>query len=303
MRKKMEIRRRQKHLPGLDHYAELIVKAALAEDIGAGDITTRAIVKRADTGTAHFIAKEEMVVAGLIVLDKVFNRLDKKIVIKAHASDGDAVKKGSVIAEVTGRLDAILVGERVALNFMQRLSGIATLTREYVRRVGKTGAKILDTRKTTPCMRILEKYAVRVGGGRSHRFGLFDSILIKDNHIKAAGSVGEALRRVNGKYMHRMPVEVEVRNIAEVRQALKERPDIIMLDNMPTVKIKEALKMIDNKALVEVSGGVSLSNVAGIAKTGVDFISVGALTHSARGVDISMKVVSLCGARKTRRPK
>lgn len=277
---------------GLDKYTEKFVKASLVEDLGPGDITTAAVVPEGKKGTCRIVAKEAMVVCGLAVSKKVFTIIDKDVKFKNSVNDGDAVKKGACIARVSGRLANILAGERVALNFLQRLSGVATLTREFTQRAG-TNVRILDTRKTTPCMRILEKYAVRVGGGYNHRFGLFDSILIKDNHIKIAGGVGRALTRVRKTYPESAAVEVECKSLKQVKEAIRGRAAIIMLDNMPAEKIKKAIELIDHKAMVEVSGGITLKNVKRAAMKGVDFISIGSLTHSARAVDITMEVERL----------
>jgi nicotinate-nucleotide pyrophosphorylase (carboxylating) len=282
---------------GLDEYTEKLVKASLVEDIGSGDITTNAIIPPKKKGSCRIVANENLVVCGLAVCEKVFTSIDKGITLERCVNDGDAVKKGTIIARVSGRLGRILSGERVALNFLQRLSGVATLTREFTKKAGE-GAKILDTRKTTPCMRILEKYAVRVGGGYNHRFGLFDSILIKDNHIKIAGGVARALARVRKKYPRGATIEVEVDNLKQVKEAVRGEADIIMLDNMATEKIKRALELIGNRAMVEVSGGITLQNVRQVATTGVDFISTGSLTHSARAVDMSMKVETYEGHRR-----
>lgn len=278
------------NLPGLISYSDLLVKAALAEDIGTGDITTGAIVGKAQKGEAEFIAKEDMIVAGLFIAEKVFKYLDKKAAFTPFYKDGDRVKKGAKIATVKARLSAILMGERVALNFVQRLSGIATLTAAFIKKAGPK-VRVLDTRKTTPCLRLLEKYAVKAGGGYNHRFGLFDCVLIKDNHIKAAGSIKKAVEKVNRKYKEGLLVEVEVTDEKEVREAVEAGADIIMLDNMGIAKIRKALKIIDNRALVEASGGVNMENIGAIAGTGIDFISVGALTHSAKAVDISLEVI------------
>lgn len=278
------------NLPGLISYSDLLVKAALAEDIGTGDITTGAIVGKAQKGEAEFIAKEDMIVAGLFIAEKVFKYLDKKAAFTPFYKDGDRVKKGARIATVKARLSAILMGERVALNFVQRLSGIATLTSSFIKKAGPK-VRVLDTRKTTPCLRLLEKYAVKAGGGYNHRFGLFDCVLIKDNHIKAAGSIKKAVEKVNRKYKEGLLVEVEVTDEKEAREAIAAGADIIMLDNMGIAKIRKALKIIDNRALVEASGGVNMENIGAIAGTGIDFISVGALTHSAKAVDISLEVV------------
>jgi len=278
--------------PGLDEYSDILVKAALAEDIGAGDITTDAIVNKKARGAACLIAKDDCVLAGVFIAEKTFKHLGGGISFNAFFKDGDRVKKGEKIAEVSGGLAAILKGERVALNFLQRLSGIATTTDRYVRKVKGTKARILDTRKTTPCLRMIEKYAVKTGGGYNHRFGLFDSILIKDNHIKAAGSIKKAVDKVNGSYGEGVAVEVETTNLREVKEAVACGADIIMFDNMDAAKIKKALMIIKGRALVEASGGITIDNIEEVAKTGVDFISVGGLTHSAKAVDISMKVVS-----------
>lgn len=285
-------------LAGLDRYAGMLVKTALAEDVGSGDITTTAVIDPAAIGKAELIAKENMIVAGLFVAEKAFKSLDKNVVFKAHCKDGEAVKKGAVIAAVSGSLPAMLTAERVALNFLQRLSGIATLTNAFVKKTWSARARILDTRKTTPCLRMIERYAVRAGGGCNHRFGLFDCILIKDNHIKAAGGIAEAVSRVNKKYGEAAAIEVEAATLEEARQAARAGADIIMLDNMTPSAVKKALRAINGRALTEASGGITLKNAGKMAKTGVDFISVGGLTHSARAVDISMEVVSYAAKRK-----
>ncbi|MEK7842307.1 MAG: carboxylating nicotinate-nucleotide diphosphorylase, partial [Deltaproteobacteria bacterium] len=264
---------------------------ALAEDIGSGDVTTMAIADKNDEGAVEIIAKENLVVAGILIAEAVFKTIDKKIEFKPFVTDGGAVRKGKVIAKVSGKLSTLLAGERVALNFLQRLSGIATLTRLFTDKIKGFNIKILDTRKTTPGLRILEKYAVRMGGGWSHRFGLCDGVLIKDNHIAAVGSVAEAVLRARDNAPKNMLIEVEAKNLSEVKEALLAGADVIMLDNMKPAAMRQAVKIVGKTALVEASGGVNLKNVRAIAETGVDFISVGALTHSARAVDISMKVV------------
>ena len=276
--------------PSFESYARELIKAALAEDVGRGDITTRAIVGQDESGRGVFMAKEDFVVAGLFMAMNVFKLLDEKARFKTYFDDGDRIKKGHIIAEVRGGLAAILTGERVALNFLQRMSGIATRTDMFVKKIRSTDAKILDTRKTTPCLRGLEKYAVKAGGGVNHRFGLFDSVLIKDNHIKAAGSVKEAVEKVKRAYHGKTSIEVEVTNLKEVKEAVEAGADIIMLDNMDAARMKKAVSLIDHRAFVEASGGVTIDNVLPIAKTGVDFISVGGLTHSARAVDISLEI-------------
>ncbi|MBI5344693.1 MAG: carboxylating nicotinate-nucleotide diphosphorylase [Deltaproteobacteria bacterium] len=284
-------------MTGLYEYSSVIVRAALAEDIGQGDMTTAALVSGKAKGAARINAKQDLVLAGLFVAEDVFRQLDKRSVFKACFKDGDRVKKGEVLATVSGSIAALLSGERVALNFLQRLSGIATLTKEFVRRTSGSPARILDTRKTAPCLRMLDKYAVKAGGGHNHRFGLFDSILIKDNHARVSGGVGEAIRKVNKRYKEGVPVEAEVADLKELREALSAGADIIMLDNMALPQIRKAMKMISNTALVEASGGVTLGNVRQIAFAGVDFISVGALTHSAPAADISMELIN-AGKRK-----
>ena len=273
-----------------ERYARTVIKAALAEDVGRGDITTNAIVHPGAHGRGLFIAKEDFIVAGLFMAKNVFKQLDKRAVFKTYFDDGDHVKKGDIVAEVRGRLSAVLTGERVALNFLQRMSGIATRTDMFVKKIKATDARIFDTRKTTPCLRTFEKYAVRAGGGVNHRLGLFDSILIKDNHIKAAGGVKEAVRRVKSAHYEKMTVEVEVTTLKEVKDAIEAGVDIIMLDNMDPARMRKAVGIIDHRAFVEASGGVTIDNVLEIARTGVDFISIGGLTHSARSVDISLEI-------------
>lgn len=278
-------------IPGLLEYASILVDAALAEDIGEGDITTRAIVKKGQEGKAEFIAKEDMTVAGLFIAELAFIRLDKKAVFKARYKDGAKVKKGEVIATVSGALGTLLTGERVALNFLQRLSGIATKTSAFVKAMKSPKTLLLDTRKTTPCLRPLEKYAVVAGGGTNHRLGLYDSILIKDNHIMAAGSVTAAVEAVRKKYKDTVQIEVEVTDLSETKEAVSCGVDMIMLDNMTVPVMKKAMSLIKDTALVEASGNIDINNIAAVAATGVDFVSVGALTHSAKSIDISMEVV------------
>ena len=277
-------------IAGTSYKIQDIIETALAEDIGSGDVTTMAIADKNDEGAVEIIAKENLVVAGILIAEAVFKTIDKKIEFKPFVTDGVTVRKGQVIAKVSGKLSTLLAGERVALNFLQRLSGIATLTRLFTDKIKGFNIKILDTRKTTPGLRILEKYAVRMGGGWSHRFGLCDGVLIKDNHIAAVGSVAEAVRRARDSAPKNMLIEVETKNLSEVKEALLAGADVIMLDNMKPAAMRQAVKIIGKAALVEASGGVNLKNVRAIAETGVDFISVGALTHSARAVDISMKV-------------
>lgn len=267
-----------------------VIQSALQEDIGYGDITTSLLIPEGNKSKAHFIANERFVLAGLPFALKVFYILDPSIVSKIYCRDGTRVKKGDVITEISGRTHNILKGERVSLNILQRLSGIATLTSIYIEKIEGLKAKIVDTRKTTPCLRFMEKYAVRVGGGYNHRFGLFDGILIKDNHIKAAGSIQKAVKAAK-KGHHLLRIEVEVKNLRELREAIEAGGDIIMLDNMTVQEMKEAVKIAGGKALLEASGNIKPENVRAIAETGVDLISVGALTHSSSAVDIGLKIV------------
>ena len=267
---------------------ERIVRTALQEDIGLGDITTSVTVAPETMARAELVAKEDFVVAGLDVAAEVFRQLDKDISFEKIAADGRSIKKGEVIAWIKGRAMLLLQGERVALNLLQRMSGIATLTANYVNCVSSTGATIVDTRKTVPGLRALDKYAVRMGGGNNHRIGLFDGILIKENHIAAAGGLGAAVKRARELSPHTLKVEVETTSMEEVQQALDAQADIIMLDNMSLAELREAVSLIAGRALIEASGGVNLDTVGDIAATGVDFISVGALTHSVRAADISM---------------
>jgi nicotinate-nucleotide pyrophosphorylase (carboxylating) len=267
-----------------------IIKAALAEDIGAGDITTQAIVSRKKKGWAQVIAKDDFVLAGMDVFEETFRLLDENIKVKKIINDGGRAKKGNVIAEVSGSLFYMLQAERVALNLLQRMSGIATLTAKYVEAVRGTKAKILDTRKTIPGLRILDKMAVRIGGGSNHRTGLYDGVLIKDNHIEAAGGITAAVKAQRKHLPHTLKIEVETKNMQEVKEALNCGVDIIMLDNMTVPAMKKAVDFVAGRALLEASGNVSLSAVAAIAATGVDLISVGELTHSVRAADISLKI-------------
>ncbi|PIS31591.1 nicotinate-nucleotide diphosphorylase (carboxylating) [Candidatus Saganbacteria bacterium CG08_land_8_20_14_0_20_45_16] len=276
-----------------DCKAITIICKALKEDVGAGDITTRGVVARSIVVQGKIIAKEAGVIAGLPVAEEVFRQVDKKIKFSSAVKDGTWVKKGEVIATLTGPAQGILTGERVALNFLQRLSGIATLTHSFVFRVSCLGslARILDTRKTTPGLRELEKYAVRCGGGTNHRLGLYDAILIKDNHLAIAGGVQATVSRIKKEGWRRMKIEVEAKTLAQVKQAIALSVDRILLDNMNIKILREAVRLCQKAGIkTEASGGISLKNVARVAATGVDFISVGALTHSAKALDISLKV-------------
>lgn len=265
-----------------------IIRNALAEDIHTGDITTQALQLVSATVSGVLKAKEDMIVCGLTVAGRVFSLLDAGSTFIPRCTDGDFVQSGTVIAEMTGDASCLLQGERVALNLMQRMSGVATLTAKYVRAVEGTKARIVDTRKTTPGLRILEKYAVRIGGGINHRTGLYDGVLIKENHIAAVGGIGEAIRRARIYIPHTLKIEIETESLRDVKEALSAGADIIMLDNMDIATMKEAVAIIAGQATVEASGGVNLLTVRAIAETGVDVISVGALTHSAPSMDISM---------------
>jgi nicotinate-nucleotide pyrophosphorylase (carboxylating) len=269
-----------------------IIEAALAEDIGTGDITTQATVSLEKKGLARAIAKDDFIVAGIDVFEETFKCLDKNIKVKKFIDDGCRAKKDAVIAEVTGSLSNILQAERVALNLFQRMCGIATMTARYVKIVRGTKAKILDTRKTMPGLRVLDKMAVRIGGGTNHRNGLYDGVLIKDNHIEAAGGITSAVKAQRKRLPHTLKIEVETKNMREVKEALTCGVDIIMLDNMTVDAMKKAVDFVAGRALLEASGNVNLEHVAEIAATGVDLISVGELTHSVRAADISLKVQS-----------
>jgi nicotinate-nucleotide pyrophosphorylase (carboxylating) len=262
---------------------------ALREDITSEDITTNAIIKEYVCGQAQLIGKQDGVIAGIEVFQRVFELLDSSMTMEFHVKDGDSIKKGDLLAVITGDIRAILSGERTALNYLQRMGGIASHTRKMVDLLKGTGVKILDTRKTTPNMRIFEKYAVKVGGGCNHRYNLSDGILIKDNHIGAAGGVTQAIELAREYAPFVRKVEVEVENLAMVQEALEAGADIIMLDNMDIKTMQEAVKIINNKAETECSGNVTEETIAQIAEIGVDYISCGALTHSSPALDISLK--------------
>jgi nicotinate-nucleotide pyrophosphorylase (carboxylating) len=274
--------------------ADFLVKLALAEDLGRGDVTTRAIVEKGQGARGEVRAKEAGVICGLAIAADVFRHLDPKVRFAAKVRDGAFVKKGKVVAIVTGPARAIVTGERTALNFLQHLSGIATLTREYVSKVKMQNAKckILDTRKTVPGLRLLEKYAVKCGGGVNHRLGLHDAVLIKDNHLKLAGGIGKAIAKVRDQGTKGQGIEVEAKTIAEVKQAIAAGVGLILLDNMNTKTLRQAAKLCKKARIkTEASGGVNLKSVRAIARTGVDFISVGELTHSAPALDLNLKIV------------
>ena len=277
-----------------------LIKDAIKEDIGRGDITSIAVIPKWQTSKALMTAKEEMVVAGLHVAVFVFKTVDKKIEIRIKVKDGEKVKKGTVLMEVSGSTRSLLTAERTALNFIQRLSGIATLTHKFVKAAGPK-VKILDTRKTNPLWRILEKYAVRQGGGFNHRTGLYDMYLIKNNHIDSAGSVTEAiLRAKHHRGLKKVPIEIEVRDMNELFEAVTTGADIIMLDNFSPKSAQKAIKKakilaksVKNNSKFEISGGISLKTIQRYSKTGADYISVGAITHSAPTADIHMVMLSI----------
>lgn len=266
----------------------------LAEDIGRGDITTQATVAPEIRGQGKFLAKEDLVVCGLQIAEAVFISLDEESPeLESIVNEGDAVESGTVFATLRGYADVLLAGERLALNLMQRLSGVATLTRQFVNAIEGTGAQIVDTRKTTPGLRMLEKYAVTVGGGKNHRMGLDDGVLIKDNHIALAGGITEAVTLAKKKVGHLHKVEVEISNWAQLREAIEAGADIVMLDNQSPEEAEKLVQMSRNMnpaVLIEASGGMELERVRAFAEAGVDLISVGKLTHSARAVDISFKI-------------
>lgn len=293
------VREEEKYLDGL-------IDVALTEDVGIGDVTTAAVVPKGRKGLAEVIARDGGIIAGLEFTQNLFKKLDKELKIETEFRDGQKIKEGEVVLTIEGELESILRGERVALNFLGRLSGIAALTSKFVERIKGTESKILDTRKTTPGMRLLEKYAVTVGGGENHRFGLYDMILIKENHLTACGGIAAALKAARlyvdeyqgqTKGRHSLKIEVEVKNTEELKEALKFSPDIIMLDNFDVEEIREGVEIArrfeaqEGRApKLEVSGGVGLENVREIAETGVDFISVGALTHSPKTLDFSLLI-------------
>ncbi len=268
-----------------------LIDLALEEDIGPGDITTQSTIDPEVMAEAHIRAKEELVVAGLPVAQAVFAHLDDEVIFAPRVDDGELVPPATVLAAVVGPAALVLLGERVALNFLMRLSGIATWTRRFLEAVQPHPARLVDTRKTTPGWRVLEKYAVRVGGGVNHRGGLFDGVLIKDNHITVAGGIGPAVRLARQHAPHTLKIEVEVADLAGLEEAIAAGADIILLDNMDEATLARAVQVAAGRVILEASGGMRLERVGRVAATGVDFISVGALTHSAPAVDIHMKIV------------
>lgn len=271
------------------------LKTAISEDEGHGDITSALLIPANKKAAARIIAKEDLILAGMPFVKEIFSIIDKNVGIQIFFKEGSVVKKNDVIAEANGHARSLLLAERVSLNLLQRVSGIATITHSFVEKVRGLPISIADTRKTAPCLRFMEKYGVRTGGGVNHRFGLYDGVLIKDNHIKITGGVRKAIE-LAGKAHHLMKIEVEVKNLDDLKEALSARADVIMLDNMSLEDMRKAVSIRDAHALdnrripLEASGSVRLENVRDIAETGVDIISVGALTHSAKAVDISMKI-------------
>lgn len=269
--------------------ADQLIRMALQEDITSEDVSTNAVMPTATKGSVDLIAKEDGVVAGLDIYARVFTILDEKTEIAFHCKDGDEVKKGELMATVTGDIRVLLSGERVALNYLQRMSGIATYTRQVAKLLEGSNVTLLDTRKTTPNCRVFEKYAVRVGGGCNHRYNLSDGVLLKDNHIGAAGSVTKAVQMAKAYAPFVRKIEIEVENLDQVKEAVEAGADIIMLDNMTPEVMKQAVELIDGRAQTECSGNITKENIQKIREIGVDFVSSGALTHSAPILDISMK--------------
>jgi nicotinate-nucleotide pyrophosphorylase (carboxylating) len=267
-----------------------LIEAGLTEDINTGDITTDLLIPANKKSTAVMTAKAEGVIAGLFAAEAVFKRLDPEIIFNIEKKDGEKVMPGDVICTIEGSYRALLTGERLALNFLQRMSGIATETAKYVKAVKNYSTKILDTRKTVPGLRLLDKYAVKAGGGTNHRIGLYDMVMIKDNHISVAGGIRNAVKAIRPNIADHIKIEVETTTFEEVIEALKAGADIIMLDNMDNASMKHAVEMINGRAKVEASGNMTLERVKEVAATGVDYISIGALTHSVMALDISQKI-------------
>jgi len=267
---------------------ENLIELAFEEDIATGDITTNAIIDSDEICSGFFMTKEDGIISGLEVARLVFTKLDSNFIWEAILNDGDFVKNKTVIASFKGSHRALLTGERTALNFIQRMSGISTKTNWYVKEIEEYKTEILDTRKTLPGFRLLDKYSVKKGGGTNHRFGLYDLVMIKDNHITVAGSITKAVEGIRKNNIGDLKIEVETKNIEEVKEALACKVDIIMLDNMSNKEMELAVSTIDRKAITEASGNMTIERLKGVAATGVDFISVGALTHSVKGLDISM---------------
>lgn len=275
---------------------EQIIKLALEEDIQNGDITTSAVISDDISGIGNFLCKEEGIVAGLSIVEKVFNIVDTSLNFIKYINDGSKIKFGDIIAKVEGKVSSILTTERTALNFLQRMSGIATSANKYSEKIKHTKAKIIDTRKTVPGLRLLDKMAAKFGGCENHRFGLYDMFLIKDNHIEIASSISQAIKlceEFKNKNHLNFKIEVETKNLDEIKEALTTNIDIIMLDNFSIEETKKAVQLINSQKLVEASGNITLENVVEVAEAGVDYISVGALTHSVKALDISLEVIRI----------
>ena len=267
-----------------------LINRSLTEDVGSGDITSRATLEPGEITTAELIAKENLIICGMWVFEKTFIQMEPTIKVNSYFEDGDFVDAGKKIADIKGLAEPILSAERTALNFLQRMSGIATTTNAFLEEVKQTKAVILDTRKTIPGFRILDKYAVKTGGGENHRFGLFDMILIKDNHISATGGITKAVSKVHEKFDHKFKIEVEVKNLRELKEALSLKVDRILLDNMSVEDMEQAVQITNGKTKLEASGNITLENVKTVAETGVDFISIGTLTHSIKTADLSLLI-------------
>lgn len=273
-----------------DIQIERIIDLALDEDIQSGDITTEAIINKSQNADAFIKAKENGVIAGLPIAEKVFRKLDPDLIWNPLVNDGDKIKSSEILVKFSGKYSALLTAERTALNFLQRMSGIATQTNLFVSVIKDSKTKILDTRKTIPGHRILDKYAVKMGGGTNHRIGLYDLVMIKDNHIKVAGNITNAVDQIRRKYGNKFRIEVETTNLDEVNEALKCNADIIMLDNMTNEAMNDAVKLINGRAQTEASGNMTIERIKSTAEIGVDFISIGMLTHSVKALDISMYI-------------
>lgn len=268
-----------------------IVEAAIEEDLAYGDLTTDNLISASAKSKAVFTLKENGIVAGFEVAESVFEKIDSSLNFLPLVKEGEMLAAGTEIARIEGAAASILKGERIALNFMQRLSGIATKTNKFVEAVREYPLRVVDTRKTTPTLRILEKYAVRVGGGKNHRMGLFDAVMIKDNHLKAVGGIEKAVKRIRARVPHTIKIEVEVESLEAVKKAVAAGADIIMLDNMETAAMKKAVDYIDGRAVVEASGNITLKNIKAKAAAGIDVISIGALTHQINSLDIALDLI------------
>ena len=268
-----------------------IIQLALKEDIGSGDVTSNAIFKKTEKSEAVIVAKEEGIFCGGDIIRFIYEEIDPAVVISPEIGDGTEVQPGNIVARISGPTQSILIGERTVLNFIQRMCGIATRTRSIRSLLEGTGITILDTRKTAPGLRLLDKYAVRIGGGSNHRMGLFDMVLIKDNHIKAAGGIREAVERVRSEHGKKYPIEVEATNLDEVQEALDSGADIIMLDNTDRKTMQEACELIRGKAKIEISGNMDEERIGEVMDLSIDYISIGALTHSVKAFDLSMRFV------------